>query len=271
MDTILVTGGTGVLGARVVRRLAADGRAARVFSRRPRRPGAAPDAAEWAVGDLTTGDGLEAALDGVTAVINCASDARRHETDVTAARRLAEAVRRSGEPHVVHISIAGIDRVPLGYYRSKLRAERVLEESGVPLTVLRATQFHDLVLAVAQQLTRLPAALVPSGAWTQPVDVGEVADRLAGLAATGPAGRVPDMGGPAPLTLADAARALLRVRGVRRPVVTVPFPGRVMAAVRAGGLLTPDGATGRIGFDDFLSTAPLTDRTYGAAQRHAED
>lgn len=269
MDTILVTGGTGVLGGRVVRRLLADGRPVRVLSRRPRPGGTGPGGAEWAVADLTGGSGLAAALDGVGTIVNCASDPRHHADDLPGARHLAGAARAAGSPHLVHISIVGIDRVPLGYYRSKLAVEHILEESGLPLTVLRATQFHDLVLTMVQRLTRFPVVPVPAGAVAQPVDVGEVADRLAELATGAPAGRVPDLGGPRVLDFADAAHAVLRASGRVRPVVAVPIPGRTMAAVRAGGLLAPDTPSGHRTFDDFLAAAPLADRTYGAAQTPA--
>ncbi len=268
MDMILVTGGTGVLGARVVRRLLEDGRPVRVLSRAPRRPDSAvPGKAEWAVGDLVAGTGLDAALDGVGTVVHCASDARRWKNDLVAARHLFDAARAAGSPHTVYVSIVGIDRVPFGYYQAKLGVERLLEESGLPWTVLRATQFHDLLLAVAQQLVRLPVVPVPAGAVSQPVDVGDVADRVAALAVGPPAGHAPEIGGPKVWTVADMVRAVLRVSGRRRPVVEVPLPGKLLSAVRRGGLTTPDHADGRLGFDDFLATAPVSDRTYGSAQR----
>ncbi|MFE2430098.1 SDR family oxidoreductase [Streptomyces sp. NPDC059373] len=267
-ETILVTGGSGVLGAAVVRRLLDTGRPVRVLSRRPQRAANTPDKAGWAVGDLATGAGLAEALDGVGVVVNCASDTKgAGKTDESATRHLVEAARAAGSPHVVHVSIVGIDLVPVGYYRAKLAAERLLETSGLPYTVLRATQFHDLVLAGAQQLARLPVVPVPSGVLVQPVEVGEVADRLAELALGEPAGRAPDFGGPKVWSGADLVRAVLRASGRRRPVLPLPLPGKAMRALRAGGLLVRGGGSvGRRGFDDFLAAAPLRDRTYGVAQ-----
>lgn len=273
MEMILVTGGSGVLGTAVVRRLLDAGRPVRVLSRRPepqRGPGA-PDKAEWVVGDLTDGAGLAAALDGVAVVVHCASDTKSAgKTDEAGTRNLIDAARAGGaRPHIVYVSIVGIDLVPFRYYRAKLAVERLLEESGLPYSVLRATQFHDLVLAVAQQSARLPVVPVPSGVLVQPVEVGEVADRMAELALGKPVGRAPDFGGPQVWTAVDAVRAVLRASGRRRPVVSVPLPGRMIAALRAGGLLVRDaegGAQGRHGFGEFLAAAPLEDRTYGAAQ-----
>ncbi len=272
MDTILVTGGTGVLGAAVVERLLDAGRPVRVLSRKERRPAGLPEKAQYTVGDLAAGTGLDAAFDGVGTVVHCASDARHWKNDLVAIRHLIDAARRpdaAARPHVVYVSIVGIDRVPYGYYQAKLEVERLLEASGLPWTVLRATQFHDLLLAMAQQLTRLPVVLVPAGVTSQPVDVGEVADRLAELAEGEPAGRVADMGGPKAWTMADVVRAVLRASGRPRRVVSVPLPGKMMAALRDGGLLTPQNAVGRRSFEAFLADAPVADRAYGAAQRGA--
>lgn len=270
METILVTGGSGVLGSAVVRRLLDAGRPVRVLSRRERGP-KAPEKAEWAVGDLAAGAGLAEALEGVGVVVHCASDTKSAgKTDEAGTRHLIEAARAVGaRPHVVYVSIVGIDLVPFGYYRAKLATERLLEESGLPYSVVRATQFHDLVLATAQQLTRLPVVPVPSGVLLQPVEVGEVADRMAELALGEPVGRAPDFGGPRVWNAGDAVRAVLRASGRRRPVVSLPLPGKGMRALRAGGLLVRDGdggGLGRHGFDEFLAAAPLGDRAYGAAR-----
>jgi uncharacterized protein YbjT (DUF2867 family) len=266
--TVLVTGGSGVLGALVVRRLLDSGVRVRVLSRRAERPDTVPEKAEWAVGDLTEGTCLAAALDGVTSVVHCATDARKWRNDLTGARLLIEAARGvSPWPHLVYISIVGIDRVPFGYYRVKLAVERLLAESGLPFTVLRATQFHDLLLALAQRLARLPVVPVPSGALFQPVETAEVADRLAELAVGEPSGRVQDLGGPRMWDAVALARAVLKASGRRRPVLPLPLPGKAMKAVRAGGLLTLDDARGQRGFEDFLADAPLENHTYGAASR----
>ncbi|WP_432094220.1 SDR family oxidoreductase [Streptomyces sp. bgisy100] len=255
--TVLVTGGTGTLGRAVVRRLLDDGRPVRVLSRRPRAE-ADRMPYTWATGDLRTGEGLDAALDGVTAVIHCATANGRG--DVEATRLLTEAAQRAGRPHLVYISIVGIDRLPLGYYRAKLAAERLIEHSGLPWTVLRATQFHDLVARMTSAQRRLPVVLTVAGVRFQPVDVREVADRLAELAAGPAAGRVADMGGPEIRDATDLARSCLRAAGVRRRVVPLRLPGALVAGLRRGGNLVPDRAVGRITFEEFLA-GPATGAT----------
>ena len=83
-------------------------------------------------------------------VVHCASNPRRPRQDLAAARNLIAAARRAGSPHVIFMSIVGVDRVPYGYYQVKLEVERLIEQSGLPWTVLRATQFHDLLCYIFQ-------------------------------------------------------------------------------------------------------------------------
>ena len=106
--------------------------------------------------------------------------------------------------------VSGVDRAMFGYFASKLAAERVVAESGLPWTTLRATQFHDLFLMVARQMARLPVIPVPAGFRFQPVDAGEVAARLVELALGPPAGLVPDMAGPRVYGMAELLRGYLR-------------------------------------------------------------
>ena len=249
---ILVTGGTGTLGRVVVHRLLERGGQVRVLSRHGRLADM-PAAVEWMVGDLVRGEGLEAAVAGVGVIVHGATDVRRPRADIDATRNLVETARAWGTPHLVYVSIVGVDTVPLGYYRAKLAAEQVVEGSGLPWTILRATQFHDLVLRVAATLARLPVMPVPAGTSLQPVDVGEVAARLADIATGEPSGRVPEMGGPHVRDFAGLMRAYLTARGRRRLIVPVRVPGAVAAAYRSGGHLTPQHATGRRSWEEFLA------------------
>ncbi|MQY39140.1 hypothetical protein SRB17_71620 [Streptomyces sp. RB17] len=241
MTTILVTGGTGTLGTQVTERLRADGREVRVLSRHT-----PPYAVDLRVG----GSGLDTALAGVETVVHCATTQRGG--DEASADQLIGAARRAGVGHLVYISIVGIDRVPLGYYKTKLDVERRIEESGLGWTVLRTTQFHDLLATVLGALAKPPVMLVPAGVPDQPVEVTEVADRLVELALAAPAGRVADMGGPEVRPLDSLARAYLRATGRRRAVAPVPLFGRTYRACREGGLLAPEQAVGKTTFEEYL-------------------
>jgi uncharacterized protein YbjT (DUF2867 family) len=244
MSEILVTGGTGTLGRVLVERLRGQGHGVRVLTRK-----AGPGDGH-VVGDLETGDGIEAAVDGVDAVVHAAT---RFGHDVPAAATLLTAARTARVPHLVYISIVGIDGVPFRYYRDKLQVERLIERDTVPWTVLRATQFHDLFVELFGVLARSPVLPVLAGGRFQPVDVHEVADRLAGLAGAAPAGRVSDLAGPEVRTMADLARSWLAATGRRRAVLPVRLPGGFARAVREGRLTAPEHADGRITFEEFLS------------------
>ncbi|MFI9720318.1 SDR family oxidoreductase [Streptomyces sp. NPDC052396] len=251
MEPILVTGGSGTLGRRLVDRLVADGRTVRVLSRRP-RPAQTATVIEWITGDLLTGAGLDTALADGAVVVHCATNPVRPRQDIEATGRLIEAARQAATPHLLHVSIVGIDLVPLPYYRAKLRVERLIEESGLPWTIQRATQFHELVLAAAHKLTRGPVGIAPA-VITQPVAADEVAERLAALTQQGPAGRVPDLGGPASGTLAEFIRATLDAEGRRRPLLPLRIPGRTGRALHQGHLTTREPNTGRLTFREFLT------------------
>ncbi|MFE5220574.1 MULTISPECIES: SDR family oxidoreductase [unclassified Streptomyces] len=242
MTTILVTGGTGTLGRVVTDELRAGGHEVRVLSRHAR---------PYAVDLREGGPGLDTALAGVETVVHCASSPRGG--DEKAAAHLIEAARRATVGHLLYISIVGVDRVPFGYYRSKLAVERQIEDSGLGWTVLRTTQFHDLVVSVLRGLAKSPVLVLPAGVADQPVEVTEVAGRLAELAIAAPAGRVPDMGGPQVRPFDSLARSYLRATGRRRPIVRLPLFGKAYGAFRAGGHLAPDHAVGKVSFEQHLA------------------
>lgn len=250
MTAILVTGGTGRLGRAVVGRLLAAGHEVRVLSRHGRGADLPPGGESRAVDLRTDRAGTRAAVADVATIVHCASSSRG---DVEAAGNLIEAARAARRPTLVYVSIVGVERVPLGYYRTKLEVERMVEGSGLPWTILRSTQFHDLVAGIFAVQRWSPVIIAPAGVRFQPVDVGEVADRLVALAAAEPTGRAPDMGGPQVRPARYLARCYLRAVDHRRRVLPVHLPGRLGAALREGGNLAPERATGRITFEEYLA------------------
>jgi uncharacterized protein YbjT (DUF2867 family) len=253
---ILVTGGTGTLGRLVVPRLREAGREVRVLSRQGRE---AVEGVEFVTGDLATGEGVEAAVEGAEIVLHCAGSSKGDEVK---AENLVRAASGAGARHLVYISVVGADRIPVdsrvdgamfAYFASKLAAERVVADSGLPWTTLRATQFYDLILLVARQLAKLPVIPVPTGFRFQPIDAEDVAARLVELALGTPAGLVPDIGGPRVYGAAELLRGYLRAGGKRRLMMPVPLPGKAAGAIRAGANLTPEGAVGRRTWEEFLA------------------
>lgn len=242
MTSILVTGGTGRPGRPTVELLRSAGHDVRVLSRH--------EAQGRVVGDLRSGHGIREAVAGAGTVVHLAT--RNSFGDVALMRTLLDASHAAGVGHVVYLSIVGVDRIPLGYYRQKLDAEHLLESSGLPHTILRATQFHELVAGLFAAQRFLPVVFAPKISF-QPIAVGDVAARLAELAGGEPAGRVPDVGGPEQLPARELARQWAAAASVHRTIVPVSVPGRTFAAVAAGHNLVPGPAFGTTTFADFLA------------------
>jgi len=237
---VLVTGGTGTLGRLVTPLLREAGYPVRVLSRHGAGAGA-DHGVGHVIGDLFTGAGVEAAVQGAEIVLHLAGGPKG---DDEATRNLVRAAQRGGDVrHLVYISVIGADRVPLAWLRSKLGAEQAVAGSGLPWTTLRAAQFHDLVLTMVQKMAKLPVVPVPGGLRLQPVDARDVAARLVDLALGDPAGRVPDLPGPKTYGMAELVRSYLQACGKRRLLMPVRLPGRAGRAYRAGDNLTLNGAT----------------------------
>jgi uncharacterized protein YbjT (DUF2867 family) len=255
----LVTGGTGTLGRLLIPLLREADCDVRVLSRTRRANRAS---VEFITGDLATGEGIDAAVQGTETIVHCAGSSTGDEDK---ARYLVRAASRAGVQHLIYISVVGADRIPItsridrvmfGYFGSKGAAERVVAESGLPWTTLRATQFYDLILTVARQLARLPIMPVAAGFRFQPVDAGEVAARLAELVLGRPAGLMPDLAGPTTYEMADLLRSYLDIAQKHRPVLPIWLPGAAAKAIRAGANLAPQRAVGRRTWEDFLAGQP---------------
>lgn len=250
---VLVTGGTGTLGSSVVSQLEARGYQPVTLSRRP-GPGRV-------VGDVSTGVGLPAAIDGIDAIVHAASDPRKDPegTDVHGTERLA----KSGIP-VLYVSIVGVDRHPFKYYQYKLAGEAKLRQNANDWTVLRATQFHsfldmllDRSLSLGQKLPgKHPPLLVPKDWRFQPVSHHEVAHRIVELLEQGPTNTIEQFAGPHEHTSQDLAKAWAHTNGGK--LITIPSVGKVAAAYKNGGALPIEEVPqGTITWQDFLAGEDL--------------
>ncbi|MCL2515280.1 MAG: NmrA family NAD(P)-binding protein, partial [Microbacteriaceae bacterium] len=238
--TILVTGSTGRLGAPTIAALFEAAVPVRGLTRHG--PGGA-------IGDLYTGHGIPAALDGIDTVVHCAQTGGAK--DIRVAANLIAAARDAGVRHLVLVSIVGIEAMPIAYYGQRLEIEQAVERSGIPFTLQRATQFHELLLKIFESQRRLPVAVVPA-IDMQPVAAEEVGHKLAALALGEPRGRVPDIGGPETLPLSEFFGQWKELRGVRKASVPVAVPGALGRAFRAGRNVVPGPAFGRQTFAQFL-------------------
>lgn len=246
---IAVAGATGNIGARVVAALRGAGHDVVAISR---SSGV----------DLSTGDGLDAALEGVQAVVDAISAPpadRERTVDYlgTATRNLLAAEHRANVSHHVLLSIVGIHGIDGNpHYAGKREQEKQIGAGPVPWTIVPATQFHDFAEMVVGWTERSG----PEGASAeiaplliQPIDPDDIAAVLAEVVTGDPRGRYADVAGPQTQDLVDMARRTLAARG--REVTLVPTWSSIFGVEMAGNALLP-GDDARIApttFDQWLS------------------
>ncbi len=241
---IAVVGGTGQVGRETVSALARDGHEAVVVAR--------------STGvDLMSGDGLDEALSGVDAVIDVISTSSldRDGTPAffaTSTANLLAAEERAGVGHHVVLSIVGIDRADGNpHWAGKRRQEEVALAGTIPVTILRATQFHNFAAMTAGRSRRNGRAIV-APLVVQPVAIAEVADALAQIATAAPAPGTREIAGPQVEDLVDMARRTLAARGES---VTISPSWRGTSTEMAGDTLLPgpDAQIGTVSFDDWVA------------------
>ncbi|MGW3247596.1 SDR family oxidoreductase [Streptomyces sp. NPDC001070] len=242
---IAVTGATGNIGTRTASFLERAGHEVISISR--------------SLGvDLITGQGLDAALKGVDAVVDAMSSPPISPDETltyfgTATRNLLVSEERAGVRHHVLLSIVGIHRIRGGtaHYSGKREQERLIEESRVPWTIVPATQFHDFG-ALAASWTERDGVATIAPLLVQPIAPDDIAQVLAEVAAGDPQGRYVDVAGPEPQDLVDMARRTNDVLG--RKVKLVPTWSGPLDVSMAGNVLLP-GENARIApttFDQWL-------------------
>jgi uncharacterized protein YbjT (DUF2867 family) len=230
---IAVAGATGNVGGLTVAALERDGHQVVGISR--------------ALGvDLTTGDGLDAALAGVDAVVDATNGPVADPAATVAwfggvTGNLLAAERRAGVRHHVLLSIVGIHRVQgNAHYAGKREQERLVENGPVPWTIVPATQFHDFAAMVAGWTARDGEATI-APLLVQPIAPADLAGILAEVATGEPAGRYPDVAGPRTEDLVDMARRTNAARGV--DLRLLPTWSGLFGEEMAGNVLLPgDGA-----------------------------
>jgi uncharacterized protein YbjT (DUF2867 family) len=248
---IVVIGGKGLIGSKLVTKLREDGQDALAAD----RPGSNGDLAV----DLLTGEGLTDALDGVDVVVDV-SHAPAWDDDavmnffLTASRNILAAETSGGVRHHVALSVVGAERLQdSGYMRAKLAQEDAIKNGGVPYTILRATQFFEFIGRIADSSSdgdtvRLAPVLI------QPEAADDVAAALADVAVKAPLNDTVELAGPESFRLDELARRVLTERNDPRPV-TADVHARYFDAELDDHSLVP-GDDARIAptrFEDWLA------------------
>ena len=243
---ILVVGGTGLIGSKLVAKLDEHGHEAIPAS---------PDTGV----DTLTGEGLAGAVDGASVVVDVSNspsfeDAAVLEFFETSTRNLLAAEAAAGVGHHVALSVVGTDRLSEGgYFRAKIAQETLIRDSSIPYSIVHATQFFEFLKSIAAAATegdavRLPPALI------QPMAADDVARAVARVAVGAPLNGVVEVAGPEQFRLDELVRAALRARNDPREVVTDPDARYFGIRPRGSILLPGDGARlGEVRFEDWLT------------------
>lgn len=245
---IVVIGGTGLIGSKVVQRLKQAGHEVVV---------AAPNTGV----NTVTGEGLKEALRGADVVVDVANSPSFDESAVqffeTAGKNIAAAEAAAGVKHHVALSVVGTDRLQdSGYFRGKLRQETIVENSPVPYTLIRATQFFEFIRGIAQSATN-DGEVRLSHSRFQPMAAEDVAAAVAEAAMGKPANGMVEIGGPEAFFMDELAGRVLAYDKDPRKVVS--DSGAVYFGVKMNDQLLVPGAKARLGatkFDWWLTHVP---------------
>jgi uncharacterized protein YbjT (DUF2867 family) len=241
---IVVIGGTGLIGSKVVEELNKKGHEAIAAS---------PNTGV----NTITGEGLNEAMAGAQVVIDLANSPSFEDKAVleffeTSGRNLLAAEAAAGVRHHVALSIVGIDRSDNGYFRAKVAQERLIETSGIPYTVIRSTQFLEFLGGIAASSADGNTVRISPGLF-QPIAAGDVAAFVTDVALAAPRNGIVEIAGPERAPFDEIIARYLKAVGDPRKVVSDPearyFGGRVEEHS-----LVPLGEArlGRIGFDEWL-------------------
>jgi uncharacterized protein YbjT (DUF2867 family) len=243
---IVVIGGTGLIGSKLVKNLGEHGHEA---------VAAAPSSGVNSI----TGEGLAGALKGASVVVDVTNSPSWEDAAVlkffeTSTRNLLASGAAAGVGHYVALSVVGTERLlESGFFRAKLAQENLIKASSLPYTIVRATQFFEFVTKIADYSTegnqvRLPPALI------QPMAADDVASALGKIATNSPEKGTVEIGGPEQFRLDELARRDLAARQDPREVISDPHAGYVGIAVSERALVPGDNAQlGEAHFEDWLN------------------
>lgn len=229
---ITVIGASGLIGTKVGTLLTADGHEV------------VPASRESGV-DVLTGDGLAEALAGADVLVDVVNSPSFDDEPVmhfftTSTTNLVATARAAGVGHYVALSIVGLEELPeSGYLRAKVAQEKIITESGLPYTIVRATQFQEFADAIVASLTEGSTVRVPD-ALIQPIAADDVASSVARAAVGEPLNRTADIGGPQKISFEELARGVLSRHGDDKAVVVDPRATYFGTRLAANSLVTAD-------------------------------
>ncbi|RFS16510.1 SDR family oxidoreductase [Emticicia sp. C21] len=256
MQSVLITGGTGTLGQEISRQLIKKGYVVNILSSKEK-----PEIAFFTnviQGDLTDITSLTEAVESSEIIIHCASNPRNAQVvDIEGTKNILSLLNSDNCRHFIYVSITGVDKSDYPYYQIKHTVERLIEASGISYSILRATQFHDLVLyriiQVLDQGIGKPIQ-IPANMQFQSIDKIDAAASIVALAACQPTNNIATIGGPEVLTLESMIQSYFVQLG-RNEVIEYIKPSLAFHQVFTTGInLCPENAVDGIRWEEYLNS-----------------
>lgn len=252
---ILVTGATGTLGRSLVPILGQNYQL-RLLSRKP-RPDSLDSSLDWVKADLSSDTNISLALNDIDIIFHGATSpaGNSEAVDLEGTRKLVQEAQKNRISHFIYPSIIGIEDIPLAYYQHKKAAEEFITQSGIPYTILRTTQFHQLIDSGLTYFNKLPLImLLPRHFRFQSIDPTEVARRFASIIGGGATNNIQTFAGPAIQTFGEMAGQWFEQRGEAvKKRINLPIPGQVSCAFREGRNTCAGCHTASTGWEEWLT------------------
>ena len=231
---ILITGGTGLLGKTVCQILDSKGITYQIASHQQLRP----DNSVFM--DLRTGEGMQNAVRDKSVILHLASDKKHPDNDVYGTAHLLNSLKKQALcPHFIYISIVGVEELAMPYFKQKVQIEQMVIKSGLPYSIVKATQFHEYIDSQLTSFFRFGIGLLPKNILVQPVSVVSVANVLADLCMSGATYEIQSLGGPEVLKLEELASQWLQHRKESKKYLPLPLWGKSGKKLKDGVLTYP--------------------------------
>lgn len=255
MQSVLITGGTGTLGQELSKQLLEKGYVVNILTSNKN-----PEIGYFSniiQGDLTDPASLTKAMEGSEIIIHCASSPRNAQVvDIEGTKNLLHQIDKAKCQHFIYVSIAGVNKSDYPYYQAKYTVEKLIQQSGIPYSILRATQFHDLVLyRIIQAFDKGMGKpiQIPANMRFQSIDKTDVASAITDLVMNQPEYAVTTIGGPQVLSLEDMIQTYFAQSG-RNDEIEYIEPSLAFHQVFTTGInLYPENALEGITWKEFLN------------------
>lgn len=244
---ILITGGTGLLGKMVCQILDRKGVSYQIATHQK------PGPINSVFMDLRTGEGMDQAIEYKNIILHLASDKTHPDHDVQGTALLLRSIHMKRKaPHFIYISIVGVEQLALPYFKQKAKVEQLVTQSGLPFSIIKATQFHEYIDHLLSSFFRFGLGLLPKKVLVQPVSVAIIAEALVALCFNNPTFQGQLLGGPEVLNIEELATVWLKAQKKSNKYVSFSLWGDTGKKLKAGVLTCPKNMQAGLSWSSWL-------------------